>query len=37
MRLIYDLEDKVIIITGGTGLIGKSFVKEIIKNYGRQS
>jgi len=34
MRLLYDLKDKVIIITGGAGLIGKSFVKEVIKNYG---
>ena len=28
------LKDKVIVITGGAGLIGKEFVKSIIENNG---
>ena len=28
------LKDKVIVITGGAGLIGKEFVKAIIENKG---
>jgi NAD(P)-dependent dehydrogenase (short-subunit alcohol dehydrogenase family) len=28
------LKDKVIVITGGAGLIGKEFVKAVVENQG---
>lgn len=34
MKSSFDLENKVVIITGGAGLIGKSFVKAVIDNGG---
>ena len=34
MKLLSDLNKKVIVITGGAGLIGKEFVKAVIENGG---
>ena len=34
MKLQSDLSDKVVVITGGAGLIGRSFVKAVIANGG---
>ena len=34
MKSSFDLENKVVIITGGAGLIGKSFIKAVINNGG---
>ncbi|MFT5134977.1 MAG: NAD(P)-dependent dehydrogenase (short-subunit alcohol dehydrogenase family) [Gammaproteobacteria bacterium] len=34
MKSSFDLENKVVVITGGAGLIGKGFVKAVIENGG---
>jgi NAD(P)-dependent dehydrogenase (short-subunit alcohol dehydrogenase family) len=34
MKSSFDLENKVVVITGGAGLIGKSFVKAVIEHGG---
>lgn len=34
MKLSSDLESKVVVITGGAGLIGKGFVKAVVENGG---
>jgi FlaA1/EpsC-like NDP-sugar epimerase len=32
-QLVYDLEDKTIFITGGTGFSGKALTSHIFKNH----
>lgn len=34
MKLQSDLEDRVVVITGGAGLIGRGFVKAVVENGG---
>ena len=34
MKSQSELDEKVVVITGGAGLIGKSFVKAVIENGG---
>lgn len=34
MKSSFDLENKIVIITGGAGLIGKGFVKAVVENGG---
>jgi len=34
MKLSSELKDKTIVITGGAGLIGKAFVREVVRNGG---
>ena len=34
MKLQSDLKNKVVVVTGGAGLIGKDFVKAVVENGG---
>jgi NAD(P)-dependent dehydrogenase (short-subunit alcohol dehydrogenase family) len=34
MKSSFDLEDKIVVITGGAGLIGKGFVRAVVANGG---